>query len=62
MGNKPKRFLPEFYELAACMVLEEKKNRPSRWSAVMMIAPKRDIDPNMLSKWTRLHGAPMGLR
>ncbi|WP_215763131.1 transposase [Acetobacter sp. P1H12_c] len=37
------------------MVLEEEKNHPSRWSAVMMIAPKLDIHPDRLSKWTRLH-------
>ncbi|GCE90326.1 transposase [Komagataeibacter diospyri] len=37
------------------MVLEEEKNHPSRWSAVMMIAPKLDIHPDTLSKWTRLH-------
>ncbi|MDN7351020.1 IS3 family transposase [Acetobacter senegalensis] len=55
MSNKSKRFPPEFRERAARMVLEEEKNPPSRWSAVMMIAPKLDIHPDTLSKWTRLH-------
>lgn len=55
MSNRSKRFPPEFREHAARMVLEEKKNHPSRWSAVMMIAPKLDIYPDTLSKWTRLH-------
>ncbi|ARW49411.1 hypothetical protein SRCM100623_00174 [Acetobacter pasteurianus] len=55
MSNKSKRFPPEFRERAARMVLEEEKNHPSRWSAVMMIAPKLDIHPDTLSKWTRLH-------
>ncbi|WP_147061306.1 IS3 family transposase [Kozakia baliensis] len=55
MSTKSKRFPPEFRERAARMVLEEEKNHPSRWSAVMMIAPKLDIHPDTLSKWTRLH-------
>ncbi|WP_459987153.1 IS3 family transposase [Komagataeibacter kakiaceti] len=55
MSNKSKRFPPEFCDRAARMVLEEEKNHPSRWSAVMMIAPKLDIHPDTLSKWTRLH-------
>jgi transposase len=55
MNNKSKRFPPEFRERAARMVLEEEKNHPSRWSAVMVIAPKLDIHPDTLSKWTRLH-------
>ncbi|GBQ15911.1 transposase [Acetobacter cibinongensis] len=55
MSNKSKRFPPEFRDRAARMVLEEEKNHPSRWSAVMMIAPKLDIHPDTLSKWTRLH-------
>ncbi|MCP1217261.1 transposase, partial [Acetobacter orientalis] len=33
----------------------EEKSHPSRWSAVMVIAPKLDIHPDTLSKWTRLH-------
>jgi transposase len=37
------------------MVLEEEANHPSRWSAVMIIAPKLDIHPDTQSKWTRLH-------
>ncbi|KXV22733.1 hypothetical protein AD933_00365 [Acetobacter malorum] len=37
------------------MVLEEEKNHPSLWSAVMMIAPKLDIHFDTQSKWTRLH-------
>lgn len=55
MSNKSKRFPPEFRDRAARMVLEEEKNHPSRWSAVMTIAPKLDIHPDTLSKWTRLH-------
>ncbi|KXV70392.1 transposase [Acetobacter cerevisiae] len=55
MAISSKRFPPEFRERAARMVLEEEKNHPSRWSAVMMIAPKLDIHPDTLSKWTRLH-------
>ncbi|GAA10322.1 transposase [Acetobacter tropicalis NBRC 101654] len=55
MSNKSKRFPPEFRDRAARMVLEEEKNHPSWWSAVMMIAPKLDIHPDTLSKWTRLH-------
>ena len=55
MNNKSKRFPPEFRDRAARMVLEEERNHPSRWSAVMMIAPKMDIHPDTLSKWTRLH-------
>lgn len=54
MSNKSKRFPPEFRDRAARMVLEEEKNHPSRWSAVM-IAPKLDIHPDTLSKWARLH-------
>ncbi|GAA3672221.1 hypothetical protein GCM10022398_16650 [Acetobacter lovaniensis] len=54
MSNKSKRFPPEFRDRATRMVLEEEKNHPSRWSAVM-IAPKLDIHPDTLSKWARLH-------
>ena len=43
MSNKSKRFPPEFRDCVARMVLEEEKNHPSRWSAVMMIAPKLGI-------------------
>ena len=50
MSNKSKRFSPAFRELTAHMALEEEENHPSRWSAVIMIAPKLDIHPETLSK------------
>ncbi|MFT9331526.1 transposase [Acetobacter persici] len=55
MNYKSKSFRPEFRDRAAHMVLEEEKNHPSQCSAVMMIAPKLDIHPDTLSKWTRLY-------
>lgn len=55
MSNKSKCFPSKFCERAAHMVLQEEKNHPLCWSALMMITPKLDIYPDTLLKWRRLH-------
>lgn len=52
--NKPKHSLPKFRERAVCMI-QKNRNHQLLYSAMLLIASKLDIGPDMLSEWVRLN-------
>ena len=60
--NKTSKFSPEVKERAVRMVLEQRQDYPSIWSAVESIAPKIGCVPSTLLEWVKRHEVDHGMR
>ncbi len=60
--SKSTRYVPEVRERAVRMVFEHRKEYPSQWAAISMIAPKFGCTPQTLCNWVRQSERDQGLR
>jgi transposase-like protein len=60
--NKTKKFSTEVRERAVRMVLEQRGEYPSLWTAVESIAPKIGCVPQTLLTWVKQHEIDAGAR
>ncbi len=60
--NKSKKFSPEVRERAVRMVLEQRGEHASLWTAVESIAPKIGCVPQTLLTWVKQHEVDAGTR
>ena len=60
--SRATRFSPEVRERAVRMVLENRDQHPSLWTAIQSIAPKMGYTPQTLNNWVKQHERDTGQR